>query len=149
LGNVGEIRGGGQTMTLRFCLFSVVGLCAAGCNFGTASVSGHVTYRGRPLTTGTVYVARSDGVQVPATIGADGLYHFDSLPAGPVKIGVVSLKPDVAGFTPTKQAARGVRVATADPSGWFEIPESYADPLKSGLSLDLNHGPNERNIELP
>ena len=118
-----------------------------GCG-GTASVSGKVTYHGRPLTIGTIYVARPDGVQLPATIGTDGVYHFDALPSGTLKIGVISLKPAPAAFTVTKHATRRVQPPVAEAAGWFEIPGKYADPLKSGLTVDLHRGANDHNIEL-
>jgi hypothetical protein len=124
-------------------------LALPGCGAGTASVNGKVTFRGKPLTTGTVYLAAPDGVQVPGPIAADGTYHIDAIPAGTAKIGVVSFKPEPALFLPTKQAPRPARPPAANTAGWFEIPETYADPLKSGLSVKLKSGSNEHDIQLP
>jgi hypothetical protein len=126
--------------------FVVAFFAVAGCNHGPASLSGKVTYRGKPVTTGTVYVAGPDGVQAASAINPDGNYQVFAVAAGPAKIGVISLKPPAAPPRATKRAP----VASLPPpvAGWFPIPDLYADPLKSGLTTDLKSGPNDYDIEL-
>jgi len=123
----------------------------AGCTGGgAASVTGKVTYRGKPLTTGTVYLAGPDGVQAASAINPDGTYQMFAVAAGPVKIGVISLKPQPVRGRPAKQAAGAPPPAPPpDVTGWVEIPEKHADPLTSGLTTDLKSGANEYDIELP
>lgn len=136
---------------LSFLLLgSVVLAVLPGCGGGRASVAGKVTYKGKPLAMGTVYVASVDGVQWPASINEDGTYRIESLPAGPAKIGVTSPKPQVL----SERARRATKqnAATAPPppdlGKWVEIPETYADPTRSGLTVDLKSGPNTHDIEL-
>jgi hypothetical protein len=124
----------------------IVAFGVAGCIRGPASVAGKVTYRGKPVTTGTVYVAGSDGVQAVSAINPDGTYQIISVAAGPAGIGVISLKPTAARPRTSKRAP----VAALPPpvTGWFAIPDRYADPTASGLNAQLKSGPNDHNIEL-
>jgi hypothetical protein len=135
---------------LRAAALAAAGLILAalpGCSSGTASVSGKVTYQGKPLTTGTVYLAGPDGIQVPGMISSDGTYRISAVLAGTAKIGVTSFKPASAAAWSAKTPVRG-RQPAAPVSGWFAIPDKYADPLTSGLHVDLKGGANEHNIEL-
>jgi hypothetical protein len=120
-----------------------------GCGGSKASVSGKVTYRGKPLTSGTIYVALPDGIQVPTGIGTDGSYRFDGVATGSVKFGVTSPNPAHVMAPRSKRAPRGAAPPPLPQNtGWFEIPDKYADPLKSGLSFDLKGGANEYDIKM-
>jgi hypothetical protein len=122
-----------------------------GCGAGRASVAGKVTYKGKPLAMGTVYFASADGVQWPATISPDGTYRIESMPTGVAKIGVTNPKPQVV----TAAMRRAMKQDPASPpppppelANWVEIPEKYADPRGSGLSVDLKNGENTHDIDL-
>lgn len=120
-----------------------------GCNHGPASVSGKVTYRGKPLTTGTVYMTGTDGVQAAAAINPDGSYQIFAVAPGPARIAVISLKPPSVRQRPAKRAAVVASLPPpASKSAWFAIPGNYADPLSSGLATELKGGANEHDINL-
>ena len=56
----------------------------SGCGSGKASVFGVVKYRGKPLTTGMVFMTGPDHVQVQGAINADGTYRIDNVAPGSV-----------------------------------------------------------------
>jgi hypothetical protein len=132
----------------------------AGCGGGTASVSGKVSYNGKPLVTGSVVV--TDGTRIAyGTIGNDGSYRIVDAPAGAVKVSVGSpnpASPQVQSTADpktgggrdmgTKKGVPAPKPATPPVTGWFPIPEKYADPDQSGLGTTLKSGENTYNIEL-
>src|SRR5690242_8111846 len=82
---------------LRLAPLCAVGLLAvAGCGAGRGTVSGKVTYKGKPVVTGTVSVIGSDGIQYAAQITPQGTYSVPDVPAGPAKFTVSSPNPDDA-----------------------------------------------------
>jgi len=67
--------------------FAVVGL--AGCTKASdpASVSGTVTYKGKPVTSGVVVLIGADGrASDPGPVKQDGSYEIAKAPAGIVKV---------------------------------------------------------------
>ncbi len=125
---------------------------APGCGPGTASVSGRVTFRGKPLAMGTVYMAGPDGIHVPAAITADGTYRIGPIPTGRARVSVASVKP--VGGTAVPAIAMKAGPGTPPPppppdlKNWVEIPEKYADANTSGLTADLKAGANVHDIDL-
>jgi hypothetical protein len=123
----------------------------SGCGPGKASVGGKVTYKGKPLAMGTVFMSGSDGVAVTAAINADGTYRIDSMVPGLTKVGVSSPKPVSPQIV--AQARKGRPPAPnapppQDAANWFEVPEKYVDPRTSELTVTLKPGDNVHNIEL-
>src|SRR5437660_1764669 len=61
---------------------------SAGCA-GSGTITGKVTYQGRPLTGGTVQFTSTKGRGTRTVqIGEDGSYTIPNMPTGPVKIAV-------------------------------------------------------------
>jgi hypothetical protein len=133
-------------------LGGLVLLSTTGCSGGKATVRGKITYQGKTLAMGTVYVEGADGVQRPGTIMPDGSYQVDQLPAGPARIAVVSPKPaavDSAAVLGKKSVPRPPDAPPlADAAQWFPIPEQYGDPKSSGLAIKLTSGENIHDIKL-
>jgi hypothetical protein len=74
------------------CLTIALGV--AGCGDSKTKVKGKVTLNGKPLVWGTVTLVDAKGNNYQTTIGLDGSYAMDDpVPTGPVKIGVISMKP--------------------------------------------------------
>jgi hypothetical protein len=125
----------------------------SGCGSSKASVSGKVSFRGKPLAMGTVYMVASDGIQVPASIGEDGSYKIDQIMSGKVRISVNSPKPEPVNSATAARARKGLPAAAAtvpspDLAKWIEIPEKYGDTATSDLTTELKGGENTYNIEL-
>jgi hypothetical protein len=137
----------------------------AGCA-GSGTITGKVTYQGRPLTGGTVLFTSTRGRGTrTAQIGEDGTYTITDMPGGPVKIAVETKsaqpvsRPEqtadgkhVGGPPPGAAVPGGMKPTVyGDPSkvrNAEPIPEDYADPDKSGLNYTVKRGRQEFPIEL-
>jgi hypothetical protein len=108
-------------------------------------LSGTVSYKGKKLMYGQVSVVGSDGVPKGGVIEKDGTYAVKDIATGAVKIGVYS--PDPATILPPKRKPKD-NPKPPDNTGWFAIPDKYADAEKSGLKLDLHSGSNSKDINL-
>lgn len=98
------------------------------CGSGKGNVSGVVTYRGKPLTYGTVVFVGSDDIPVRALIDNDGHYQATKVPVGDAKI-AVQTPP-----SPSEPAAA--------------IPQKYLNAETSDLTYTVSSGSQTHNIEL-
>src|SRR6476661_9877263 len=69
----------------------------AGCSGGNSNVRGKVTLNSKPGVWGTVVLVDSTGQYHQGDIDLNGDYKIDNVPAGTVKIAVVSIDPDSGG----------------------------------------------------
>jgi hypothetical protein len=114
-------------------------LGAAGCGGGSREVSGTVSYRGRPLASGTVLLLAGDGRPYNGAIGPDGSFTIKDVPTGEARVAVTSFapadpeRPSWAGAV--LPAANG-RMATL--TGIVStIPPRYGDLGQSGLAVTV------------
>jgi hypothetical protein len=121
-------------------------LTLPGCGPGRGDLAGKVSYQGKPLRSGSVSVAGSDGIPRASIILADGRYEVPNLPAGPIKAAVTS--PDPVKSQPHARK-KDEPPPTVDRTGWFAIPDRYGSFDKSGLTFTLKVGPNTWDIDLP
>jgi hypothetical protein len=134
------------------------GLTLVGCGRSSqATVTGKVTYKGQPLKGGSISLISDAGGVVKSTIEEDGSYKITKAPLGSAKVTV-----DTKGLRPVNQKAVKGPYANAkappevlpksakggDASHYVAIPPRYADPEKSGLSVEVKKGKNEQNIDL-
>jgi hypothetical protein len=98
-----------------------------------ASISGTVTYDGKPLPAGSVTFASTEGnLASTVSINENGRYSTDRAPLGPnqVTIDTASIK-------------------YGNPAKFIAIPAKYADPTQSGFTVDVKPGVNENvNFDL-
>jgi hypothetical protein len=126
----------------RKCRPWLAGLLVAascGCGSGTATVSGKVTYKDRPVTYGSVIFVGADDKSGSAAINPDGSYTASGVPPGEARIAVISRAPSKG-----RANAKG----RANPAEWFPIPRGFESPSTSGLSCTLKSGANEHDIKL-
>jgi hemoglobin len=95
-----------------------------------ATLSGKVTFQGKPLPAGTISFHGQDK-KVAASINADGTYLLIGLAPGAYKITVETAS-----------------VKKAAPEKFVAIPAAYATPETSGLTLEVTAGKNVRDLEL-
>ena len=81
-----------MTTLLRLGLLMSL-LAAVGCGGGTADVSGKVTFKGKPVTYGTVMILGSGGLPKSGVLRPDGTFTVTGVPLGPVKVAVSSPRP--------------------------------------------------------
>lgn len=97
------------------------------------SISGAVTFNGAPLKAGTIRFDSNDkAIGTSASIGSDGRYGTNRIPLGQSTVTIE-----------TESLQYG------SPHLYTKIPAKYADPTKSGLTVDVKEGTNENvNFEL-
>lgn len=144
---------------VRFCRRAAaavsVGLAAAaaGCGGGTGTVAGTVTYRGKPIPSGSVVLYCADKQIVRGLIGPDGAYTIPNVPPGPAAVTVQAharvpdglrfrqnLPPVQDGPTPPDAAPAADKVVA--------VPPRYSLPEESGLSVVVGPGPTTFDIPL-
>lgn len=114
-------------------------LALSGCQdqpMGT--VSGKVSYRGKPVTSGTInFYAPEKGVGATAEIDASGTFTIDEpLDAGNYKVFVLPPQPQQL---PPGQRAKQVT---------FSVPPKYQDANSTPLSREVKTGMNKFPLEL-
>jgi hypothetical protein len=141
---------------------AVLILCQAGCLKSTArtTVSGKVTFQGKPVPAGTVSFFATDKRTSLAVINADGTYSMGDAPVGDVTITVQTPPRGMAGrLSGTTKPPPGMKMPeemipkdqpaiVTDPSKWVELPKKYADVQSSPLKYTVKAGPQEHDIEL-
>lgn len=118
---------------------------AGGCGPSTATVAGKVSYQGKPLAWGSVTLIAADGSAHQAGLEPDGSFRLDLVPTGPARVGVSS--PDPA---PRKGQEPNPRVASPPalpPGAWFPLPDKFANPQTSGLTVQVGGGPADLDLK--
>ena len=131
-------------------------LAAAGCGEGrNCTLTGKVSYQGKPVVYGVVLVQCADGTRSATNIRPDGSYTVERLLAGPVKIGVNSPEPPDPAAQPGR-AAQPARPAgppanppAVDKSKWFKVPDEFGDAETSGKTTTVAAGTTHFDIQLP
>jgi hypothetical protein len=153
-----------STLTGWLVPVGVLGLLvlAAGCS-SSGTITGKITYQGRPVTGGTVLFASADGKgNVSSQIGADGSYTINKMPAGLAKIAVEtkSAQPTQSrfGVGPPKgmqpppgtvpEGAKSVYDSGSATAKAELLPDTYGNPESSGLTFEVKGGAQTHNIEL-
>lgn len=110
----------------------------------TAEVSGNVTYRGKPLTSGAVLFQPSSGPTAKGDISSDGSFRLstfginDGAILGTHKVGISCYAPDAAAKSPSHEPGLGKPL----------IPEKYLSFQTSGLTAEVKSDANYFEFEL-
>jgi hypothetical protein len=132
-------------------------LLAPGCGRGRGDITGKVTLNNEPIPWGRVhFVSEGGNNEILHSPIVNGQYSIEKCPTGPVKIAVESFrapgKPGAEfemakGFKAMmKDRAEGPPVEVAGKH--VPIPERYADAEQSGLTYDVQAGPQTHDIPL-
>jgi hypothetical protein len=129
-------------------------LALAGCGGGTGTLTGKVTHKTKTVVYGTVMVVGADGITRSGNIEPDGTYKVEDVPAGAVKLAVVSPEPIDPKHLPKHTGRPGMEgkpapYPTVDRARWFKVPDKYGDPEKSGLTTTVRAGATPHDITLP
>ncbi|MBP3960651.1 hypothetical protein J8F10_35960 [Gemmata sp. G18] len=130
-------------------------LLAAGCGAKTATVTGHVTYKGKPVTGGSVVFYCADKQIVRGLIGTDGKYTIPNVPTG-TGTAVVTVQSHMKvpeGFRMKQQlppSTGGPVPPAADPTDAPKValPPRYALPEESGLAVVVDRDHVTYDIDL-
>jgi len=136
---------------LQFVLVLLFLLPITGCGGGNkhrGKVSGKVTYKGEPVSAGTVTFFGPNNEAASAPIGKDGTYQASAVPVGDVSV-TVSTPP--AGPSPA-QAGKNPLMEKKKFHGTTEksvtLPNKYAKAGTSGLRLTVSEGSQPFDIPL-
>jgi hypothetical protein len=127
-----------------FAMATVLSGCG-GSNANVGAVSGKVTYRGQPVTEGTVSFMNAEaGTGAEAKLGQDGTYQVETPEGGlPVGTYAVSISPPIyLDSSDPKTPPVMVEKKVAN------IPEKYRSHYSSGLTAMVKEGSNEVNFEM-
>jgi hypothetical protein len=131
-------------MTGRIIRLLAAALLAGTCGCaGKATVSGKVTYRGRPVVAGSVIILSADSTARSGVIEPDGSYTVPGVRPGEVKIGVISRDPAKA-----RPIRRDGKKGAAEKAGWFPLPREFENPETAGLRCTVGPGRVQHDIEL-
>ena len=141
----------GRRARTRLLFFLLLAIPGCGGGRATATVTGTVSYQGKPLPAGKVSFWGPNDQVASALIGEDGTYEATNVPLGLVKVAVSTPLPPPPEIV--KAAREGKRrfgkgeLITVD-SKTVSIPPKYSDPAKSGLSFTVTEGSQPFVIEL-
>lgn len=143
-----------------FCLVAVVCCFASGCRARlpeTAPVSGRVTCKGQPVTTGRIVFYPAKGRAAMGTIGPDGKYTLTTFSVGDGAIlgkQGVTIESTRSVIPPGPKSYEEEMRGAAPPAAivpvvqWL-VPEKYSQQSTSPLTAEVQHGPNTIDFELP
>lgn len=129
----------GSTGRVLWALVALVFMSQIGCGPDTpvdenrTGISGAITFNGTPLKAGTItFDSTEKGLSTAVSVGSDGRYASNRVPLGS---NIVTIETESLQY--------------GSPHLYTKIPEKYADPSKSGLTVDVKPGTNENvNFEL-
>ncbi len=146
-------------------LFTLMVGCGGDATNAPCNISGKVTYKGAPVTGGTMTFWSSEGGSYSASLDATGKYSTANLPAGTAKVSVdtESTNPDrkMEGYgggkgKPGQSGGGGAKKMTASPMPdyakknvitYVKIPAKYAQK-DSPLTTTLKPGANKADFDL-
>jgi hypothetical protein len=130
----------------RRLFFLAAFAACAGCGAKRGELGGTVYFQDKIVSSGTVQVVDSAGLPKSCAINGDGTYHIADILAGPLKVAVYS--PDPGEVRVIRRKKENELPDPKDRSRWFRLPPDYEDFDKSGLTYDLQPGPNTWDIKL-
>jgi hypothetical protein len=141
-----------RTRVLRWVVLPILLAGAAGCG-SRATVTGKVTYQGRPVVYGSVIVLSADKTARSGVIEPDGSYTVEGVAPGDVKVAVLSHDPAkgrsvLRGERTSHLGRKGAAAAKAAVKGWFPLPRKFEDPETSGYGSTVGTGRVRYDIEL-
>ncbi|VTS08489.1 hypothetical protein [Tuwongella immobilis] len=103
------------------------------------TVSGTITYKGQPLSSGMLTAIGSTNNEVTsASIQTDGSFILTDVIPGPVKIGIIP--------TPVSMSSSNGKAAPKRPP--VNLPAKFSNPQQSGVEVTIADNGNPLKIEL-
>jgi hypothetical protein len=139
------------------CLLVLFGMAISGCGGAkrrgpTGTVTGVVTYKGKPVPSGRVTFYGPDNEPASATLDEDGSYQAEYVPVGQATITVETPPPPAVLEKVAKQSPHGKRFGVGNPievpKDVVSVPTKYNSAARSGLSYTVTEGKQNHDIEL-
>lgn len=129
-----------------FVVLLLIFLCS-GCSQQTATVNGQLTWKGKPLPSGTIIFHSADGTKHPSVLNEKGEYLVRNLPAGEARISFLPHERVPKGFNRVEPS--GVPSLPGTKQAIPTIPKKYENAQESGLRLVAKPGSQRFDISLP
>ncbi len=129
-------------------------ILAIGCGGGETSstVAGKVTYKGAPVTGGTLkfYPEGSKDVFITGAINPDGTFSLINVPKGKSKVVVEtdSIKQQALMNERLKDKSGKTPGAAGPTPVYVQIPAKYARPDTTDLTCEVKSGKNTSDLDL-
>ena len=117
---------------------AILGGCSGKKEWPKASVTGQVTYKGKPLDHGRVVFIHEQGHGGAGEIGADGRYTLQAI-LGPNRVMIECKDPHATTTDPG-------RPNMPIPANF--IPDRYTNHVDSGLTAEVREGENTEDFDL-
>jgi hypothetical protein len=136
-----------RTLALSTTLAVTIGGCGSSApdRPATVPVKGKVTYKGQPVTKGTVSFQPDQGSPATAEIQPDGTYSLstfqpgDGAVPGHYRVGIIANTADptmIPGSTPGYKPPKDL------------VPKKYNDPMTSGLEATVSKDGKDVDLDL-
>lgn len=148
------MSGRSRSRIARTCVMGFLLVLASGCGSGTATITGVVTFQGKPVPGGSVVIYCSDKQIVRGLIGTDGQYSIPNVPYGPAVVTIQSPSRLPSGMRLQQNlppSINGPLVPSSETDGATRgggIPPRYALPDESGLSVVVDQRSLTYHIDL-
>jgi hypothetical protein len=154
--NEGIMQTGIQSLRAGLVVLAILGIGGVGSapaadrKDETGTITGKVTFRGKPLPGGTIAFHPSRGKPLVGKIRPDGTYTVKDVPVGKVRVTVetesVRPKPKVPSSIPPG-SGEPIPKRGKEPK-YARIPDKYAKPETSGLTCDVRGGNQTLDLAL-
>lgn len=124
---------------------------ALGCGGGPTTVSGKVSYKGAPVTGGSIKFTFDGGKEDSGGIDQRGNYSLQVTSHGKARVSIETESIKGAGVDALAPPGGEKLNVPAMPGGeytYVQIPARYADPGSSNLTVDVKTGTQTKNWEL-
>jgi len=138
------------------CSAAIAFLLASGCAPPTGTISGKITFKGKPLVSGMVAFVHQQGTVVSGAIESDGTYTVRNARLGPTTVTVISVrtvkstqKPhrSVMWNSQTGEVFLGPEVIE-DVASSSAVPTRYKDEKTTPLTHDIVAGEQTYDLDL-
>jgi len=142
----GSIMANGAYRWWGACLLGLAALVVAvpGCGGGgkpKVTITGAVTYKGKPLSGGMLQFAGTSGrAPSSAIIQKDGTFTMTDVDLGEAKASIL--------VTPQSSGRDGDKAGSAPKVTPDQLPEKYRDPEKSGVKVTITTDTKHLDIKL-
>jgi hypothetical protein len=143
-------------LAVPLCLALVAG-CGSN-KSAPAKITGHVKYKGEPVTGGTITFYAEKGGGYPAEIDPDGTYSVADVPLGAMKVAIETesvknlerkaVYRDNKGHVQQNSPLQQEGGSAGPPPKYVKIPAKYKDPQTSNLTCDVTYGKQKKDFEL-
>jgi hypothetical protein len=143
----------GRATITAFAAVVLIGF-ATGCSQKPCSVSGRVTYQGRPVSSGSIVFYCANDQIVRGVIDTDGAYTIPNVPRGMVRVTVKAHSRAPEGFRKRLATPPMINGPVTPDTQQFgkeqvrPIPARYGVPGESGLLFKAERATTEFDIDL-